>query len=105
MLRELGVEVVEAPDGRKALDEARRNPDVGLMLVDWVMPEMNGLDFVRAIRSQHEFDAVRILMVTSECHGAQVSQALDAGADEYLMKPFDKEALVAKLQLMEVLPE
>jgi two-component system chemotaxis response regulator CheY len=104
-LREAGLEVIEAADGRDALDQLARNPDVGLMLVDWNMPEMNGLDLLRAVRSRREYDAVRILMVTSETEAARVAQALEAGADEYLMKPFAKEALLAKLGMMDVLQE
>jgi two-component system, chemotaxis family, chemotaxis protein CheY len=69
------------------------------------MPEMDGLDLVRAVRSRRAYDAVRILMVTAESHAARVSEALDAGADEYLMKPFDKDVLVTKLQLLDVLQE
>jgi two-component system chemotaxis response regulator CheY len=105
MLREVGMEVVEASNGLEALEQLRRNPDVELMLVDWNMPEMNGFDFLRAVRSQRAFDPVRILMVTSEAQAEQVTQALNAGANEYLMKPFNKDVLVAKLSLLDVLPE
>lgn len=105
MLRELSIEVLEAADGVKALEQLKCNPNVDLMLVDWNMPEMNGLDFVRAVRSQRAYDAVRILMVTAETHAAQVNEALDAGANEYLMKPFDKDVLMTKLQLLDVLQE
>jgi two-component system chemotaxis response regulator CheY len=78
---------------------------VELMLVDWNMPQMNGYDLVRAVRAQRAYDGVRILMVTSEAQSEQVSRALSAGANEYLMKPFNKEVLVAKLSLLDVLPE
>ena len=105
ILREIGMEVLEARDGMEALEQIRRNPDVELMLVDWNMPEMNGLDFIRAVRSDRAYDAVRILMVTSESQGEQVIQALKAGANEYLMKPFNREVLVAKLNLLDVVQE
>ena len=105
ILREVGMEVLEAANGLEALEQIKRNPDVELMLVDWNMPEMNGLDFLRAVRSQRAYDAVRILMVTSETQSAQVTQALNAGANEYLMKPFNKDVLVAKLNLLDVLQE
>jgi two-component system chemotaxis response regulator CheY len=105
ILREIGMEVVEAKNGVEALEQIKRDPDVELMLVDWNMPEMNGLDFIRAVRSDHAFDAVRILMVTSESQGEQVIQALEAGANEYLMKPFNKDILVAKLNLLDVVQE
>jgi two-component system chemotaxis response regulator CheY len=105
ILREVGMDVVEAANGREALEKLERTPDVELMLVDWNMPEMNGFDFIRAVRSERAYDAVRILMVTSESQSEQVIRALNAGANEYLMKPFRKEVLVAKLNLLDVLPE
>src|SRR5262245_57007161 len=105
ILRELGMEVVDAGNGVEALEQLKRYPDVELLLVDWNMPEMNGLDFVRAVRAQRAYDGVRILMVTSEAQGEQVARALGAGANEYLMKPFNKDVLVAKLHLMDVFQE
>ena len=105
ILKELGIEVIEAADGAEALEQLKRFPDVELLLVDWNMPVMNGLDFVRAVRARRAYDRVRILMVTSEAQGEQVARALSAGADEYLMKPFNKDVLVAKLHLMDVLQE
>jgi two-component system chemotaxis response regulator CheY len=105
ILREVGMEVIEAGNGLEALEQLKRHPDIELMLVDWNMPEMNGFDFLRAVRAQRAFDAVRILMVTSEAEGGQVTRALQAGANEYLMKPFNKDILVAKLNLLDVFPE
>ena len=105
ILRELGMEVLEAGNGSEALEQIKQNPDVDLMLVDWNMPEMNGIDFIRAVRSQHAFDATRILMVTSEAQSDCVTEAINAGADEYLMKPFSKEVLIAKLGLLNVIQE
>jgi two-component system chemotaxis response regulator CheY len=105
ILREIGMKVLEAGDGLEALAQLQRNPDIELMLVDWNMPQMNGYDFLRAVRSQHAYDAVRILMVTSEAQCEQVIKALNAGANEYLMKPFTKDVLVAKLNLLDVLQE
>ena len=72
ILLEMGMEVVEAGNGREALEQLRQNPDVDLMLVDWNMPEMNGLDFIRAVRSQRAYDGVRIVMVTTETESEQV---------------------------------
>jgi two-component system chemotaxis response regulator CheY len=105
ILQEIGLEVLEAANGLEALEQMKRNPDVELMLVDWNMPEMNGFDLIRAVRSERAYDAVRILMVTSEAQGEQVTLALNAGANEYLMKPFTKDVLVAKLNLLDVLQE
>jgi len=103
ILREIGMDVIEAANGLEALEQMKRNPEVELLLVDWNMPQMNGFDFIRAVRSERAYDSVRILMVTSESQGEQVNQALSAGANEYLMKPFNKDILVAKLNLLDVL--
>jgi two-component system, chemotaxis family, chemotaxis protein CheY len=105
ILCELGIDVIEAKDGLEALEQIKNNPDVELLLVDWNMPEMNGFDFIRAVRADRAYDGMRILMVTSEAQGEQVTRALNAGADEYLMKPFTKDVLVAKLNLLDVLEE
>ena len=101
-LKELGMEVLEAGNGREGLDCLTREPDVELVLVDWNMPEMNGLEFIQAVRAQPVFQAVRIMMVTTETEQSQVLRALEAGANEYLMKPFTKEVLMAKLSLLDV---
>ena len=105
ILREIGIEVLEAANGVEALEQLKENPDIELMLVDWNMPQMNGFDFLRAVRANRAYDAVRILMVTSEAQGEQVTRALNAGANEYLMKPFTKDVLMAKLNLLDVLQE
>lgn len=105
ILRELGIEALEAKNGLEALELVKSGPEFDLLLVDWNMPEMNGLDFIKAVRADRAYDAVRILMVTSEAQGEQVVQALAAGANEYLMKPFNKDVLVAKLNLLDVLQD
>jgi two-component system chemotaxis response regulator CheY len=102
MLREMGVAVVEAGNGREGLDRLRDHPEVALVLVDWNMPVMNGLEFIVAVRTQRAWDAIRIVMVTTETESGQVARALEAGAQEYIMKPFTKEILVAKLSLLDV---
>lgn len=104
ILGELGIGVIEAGTGREALERMTEHPDLELVLLDWNMPEMNGLEYVRAVRAMREFDPVRILMVTSETEQEQVFRALDAGANEYLMKPFTKEVLIAKLSLLDIVP-
>jgi len=106
ILGELGLDALEAGNGGEALEQLEAaDGDVGLLLVDWNMPEMNGLDFVRAVRARRHYDNVRIMMVTTEAEMNQVMRALDAGADEYLMKPFTKDILVAKLRLLDVLQD
>jgi two-component system, chemotaxis family, chemotaxis protein CheY len=104
-LTELGIEVVEAGDGREGLEQLRKAPDTDLVLVDWNMPGMNGLDFIKAVRADRAYAPVRIMMVTTETDQGQLIRALEAGANEYLMKPFTSDILVAKLSLLNVLAE
>jgi two-component system chemotaxis response regulator CheY len=103
ILKELGMEVVEAGNGIEALDQLKQHAPIELVLVDWNMPAMNGLDFIRAVRAQRTYDGVRIMMVTTETECEQVTRALNAGANEYVMKPFSKDVLLAKLSLLDVL--
>jgi two-component system chemotaxis response regulator CheY len=100
ILAELGIEVVEAGDGREGLDRLA-NTSADLILVDWNMPVMDGLEFITAVRARREYDSVRIMMVTTETEIEQVTRAMAAGANEYLMKPFTKEVLTAKLTLLD----
>ena len=102
ILKDGGFEVVEAGHGREALERLAEHPEVGVALVDWNMPVMDGLEFIKAVRGRPEHAGLRLLMVTTETESSQVSAALAAGADEYLMKPFTKEILLAKLSLMDV---
>lgn len=95
-----GFEVVEAGNGREALERlsAMRIPD--LALVDWNMPEMNGIDLIAAVRRDRAYDGMRVVMVTTETEFEQVERALNAGANEYVMKPFSEEVLADKLSLL-----
>jgi two-component system chemotaxis response regulator CheY len=101
---DLGFSVEQASDGRDALVKLRQASDIELALVDWNMPEMNGLELVAAIRQLPEFDALRIVMVTTETEADRVVEALDSGADEYIMKPFDRDMLLAKLAMVGIEP-
>jgi two-component system chemotaxis response regulator CheY len=95
-----GFEVVEAGNGREALERLSlmRIPD--LALVDWNMPEMNGIEFISAIRRDRAYDTMRVVMVTTETEFDQVERALSAGANEYVMKPFSEEILADKLSML-----
>ena len=99
-LRELGFSVEEAANGQEALAKLHANGATDLMLLDWNMPEMDGCDVLQLIRSEPKYAAMRVMMVTTESEMSQVAVALEAGANEYLMKPFDREALVEKLILL-----
>ncbi|MBI2406683.1 MAG: response regulator [Gemmatimonadetes bacterium] len=99
IVRELGFTVMEAGNGVEALRRLAEAGPVEVALVDWNMPEMSGVEFVSAARAIPAYAAMRIVMVTSESELERVTTALDAGANEYLMKPFDAEALRDKLML------
>ncbi|HUY88137.1 MAG TPA: response regulator [Pirellulales bacterium] len=99
-LKELGFDVTEAVNGKNALDALDRLGPPDLALVDWNMPEMNGLEFVRSVRANHRYDQVPLMMVTTETDMERVAAALDAGANEYVMKPFTKDVILDKLQLL-----
>ncbi len=100
ILRELGAEVTEAGDGRTALGilESGSLPDIAL--VDWHMPVMDGLQFVSAVRRRPEWRPMAIMMVSTESDSHHIVQALAAGANEYIMKPFTREAVGEKLELL-----
>ena len=100
ILREQGFEVCDAGHGQEGLEQLRLNPELRLVLVDWNMPVMDGLEFIQAVRRVRAWDAVRIVMVTTETESEQVQRALTAGANEYVMKPFTPEVLIAKLSLL-----
>ena len=99
MLTEVGFEVTSAGDGREALAQLVHG-QFDVALVDWNMPELDGYEFVEAVRADHAYDALLLMMVTSETELSQVVRALDAGANEYVMKPFTKEVLIEKLEIL-----
>ena len=99
-LRELGLSVCEAAHGQEALALLSRGEPVELILADWNMPVCDGYDFVCAVRANPLLSGIFIIMVTTETSFQQIQKALDAGANEYLMKPFTKEALHEKLVLL-----
>src|SRR5262249_47893670 len=102
ILRAQGFEVFQGGHGQEGLAQLQEHPEVSLVLVDWNMPVMDGLEFIQAVRRDRNYDSLRIVMVTTETEAEQVQRAMDAGANEYVMKPFTAEVLVAKLALLGV---
>ena len=104
-LKELGFEVCEAANGREALEviEAEK-ATVTLVLLDWNMPEMNGLDLLKRLRQNPEFSSLVVVMVTTETELDHIAEALEAGANEYVMKPFTKDIVAGKLELVGIHP-
>ncbi len=93
----LGYQTEPASDGIDALNILEQDPTFDLLLVDWNMPNMNGLEFVKRARADERLAHCKIVMITTETEMDRVMNALDAGADEYVMKPFTREALQEKL--------
>jgi two-component system chemotaxis response regulator CheY len=99
ILETLDFEVSEAADGREALDSCMATvPDV--ILLDWNMPVMSGMDFLRALRDTALASRPKVVFCTTENGMAYIRAAIEAGADEYVMKPFDRETLESKLQIV-----
>ncbi|MEZ5218690.1 MAG: response regulator [Ilumatobacteraceae bacterium] len=104
MLAELGFDECEAGHGGEALERLTEIDQPDVMLVDWNMPVMNGLELIRAVRSNAEHRDIPIVMVTTETEIEQVVRALAAGASEYVMKPFTKDVILDKLDLLGIMP-
>lgn len=99
-LEEMGFEVLEAENGEEALKVLNEHPDVQLILLDWHMPVMNGYEFLVKLRSNPKWSNIKVMMVTTENQQKSVIDAILAGANEYLMKPFDKEMLETKIKFL-----
>ena len=95
ILEELKFEIAEAEDGKIALDACRLSmPDA--ILLDWNMPNMSGIEFLRALRRERGGDKPVVVFCTTENDVSFISTAMEAGANEYIMKPFDKEIIESK---------
>jgi two-component system chemotaxis response regulator CheY len=100
LVKGLGFEVLEAGNGREGLEQLKSNGAVELSLVDWNMPDMNGIEFIRAVRAQDEYNAMKVMVITTQTEIDHITKALESGANEYLMKPFTRDALLVKLQML-----
>lgn len=99
ILTGIGFTVEEAANGLEAMDLIKKEK-MDLALVDWHMPGMDGCEFVQEVRKDNAYKDMRMMMVTTETAISKVAEALDAGADEYIMKPFTKEMIIEKLALI-----
>jgi two-component system chemotaxis response regulator CheY len=93
----LEFQIIEAEDGQQALDQCHRMlPDA--ILLDWNMPRMDGYDFLKALRRMPGGERPKVVFCTTENDVAHIARALHAGANEYIMKPFDRDIVEAKFQ-------
>lgn len=98
ILTEIGFEAIsDAADGQDGLAMLRETAPPDVVLVDWSMPQMNGIEFVEAVRRDPQFATLKLMMVTTELEQPLVQAALQAGADDYIMKPFTRHAIVERL--------
>lgn len=103
ILEGFGFECAEAEDGQKALDAVRSSmPDA--ILLDWNMPVMNGLEFLQALRAEPNGAIPQVIFCTTENDMDHIVMAMNAGANEYIMKPFDAEIVQSKLEQLSLLP-
>ncbi|MBW1730408.1 MAG: chemotaxis response regulator CheY [Deltaproteobacteria bacterium] len=98
VLKDLGFKnVIEAENGKVALSELKKE-EIGLVIADWNMPEMTGIDLLKALRSDDRFKELPFIMVTAEGQKANVIEAVKAGVTNYIVKPFTPDTLKQKLE-------
>jgi len=100
----VGFEVTEAVDGLDALARLNEDEPPAIALIDWNMPNMNGLDLIKEIRRRPDCSRMALMMVTTEGEQSQIVRALAAGAHEYVIKPFTPDAIRDKLDLLGLMP-
>jgi two-component system chemotaxis response regulator CheY len=99
-LKKLGFQITEAVNGCDALVQLRQMAHADVVLVDCNMPEMDGLSFMRAVRAEQAYAALPMMMVTTNAEAADILRAFEAGANEYLRKPFTGAMIREKLALL-----
>ncbi len=98
ILEDNEIEVLEATNGREALQIVQENEGIDVILLDWEMPLMNGYEFLTEVRRHKLAENTRIIMLTTLKKMSNILQAIDAGADEYIMKPFTPEMVIEKIE-------
>jgi two-component system chemotaxis response regulator CheY len=99
-MQELGYEVHTALSAEEAVTFLEMHEPPSLFFVDWIMPGMSGVEFVAWLRAQNTTQGTPVLMVTAQRDLSQIAEALKSGANEYIMKPFSKEAIEEKLKIL-----
>src|SRR3990167_8588858 len=96
ILEMLGHDSVPASNGLEAFDRLKEHEDVRLILLDWNMPEMNGIEFLREVKGRQRLSEIPVIMLTTESERRKMIEAIEAGAKHYLTKPFQPETLATK---------
>lgn len=101
VLRGLGfTDITHAVDGKEALDKVKSSEkNFDLIISDWNMPNMSGLDFLKAVRGDQKYSKTPFLLVTAEAEQHQIVEAIKAGVDQYVIKPFSQDSLKIKLEI------
>lgn len=102
IIEPLGFEIAEAENGQEALDFAKKQPFT-LVMLDWNMPVMTGLEFLKELRAIDNIEQPQVIFCTTENEFAKIQEALIAGANEYVMKPFDEDIIRGKLEQLGLL--
>ena len=102
ILNGLGYDVTKASNGQEGMEGLSSSDIPDVVLVDWNMPVLNGLEFVKLVRKKPKFDGLPIIMVTTELEMSQLALTFDAGISEYIMKPFSPIMIQEKLQMVGV---
>jgi two-component system chemotaxis response regulator CheY len=97
ILEMLGHDSVPASNGLDAFERLKEHEDVRLILLDWNMPEMNGIEFLRDIKARPGLSEIPVIMLTTESERRKMIEAIEAGAKHYLTKPFQPETLATKI--------
>lgn len=98
IVRSCGFETLEAENGQEALEVVRAHPDIDVVLLDWNMPVMDGLSFLKKLRAEPLPTQPHVVMCTTENEFERIAEAMQAGANEYIMKPFTDEIIREKLE-------
>ncbi len=99
ILKEQGMNVLKAENGLKALEAIANNPDISLVLMDIMMPEMDGLEAIRRIRSMENFKELPVLTLTAKAMKEDRKKSIDAGANDYISKPIDLDRLISLMKI------
>lgn len=98
IVQPLGFEILEAEDGQRALEAVQTHPEIDVVLLDWNMPIMDGLTFLKAMRANSNLSQPKVVMCTTENDMARIMEAMQSGANEYVMKPFTEDIIREKLE-------